>query len=202
MSLTEGGSLSKADIKSAAQALAQVNVNPVYTVPPFMYWEARLILAKDAQERRAVRRKIRRTARYAKIAAKKLLDVPKIPYQVFYTCPACGAEEGRENPCVCQTEGVQCKMDFIPRQKTTFAQYDDFVTFQDLLDGKGESILKGPNWTNAPVIQEYIDAAVSQLGETMAYNFGQSIDALAKLTADPVADLPGPPYEKPSPVSF
>lgn len=76
-----------------------------------------------------------------------------------------------KSPCPCYTEGVQQKMTF----EKVYADPGDFVTFDS-----------------------GIDDAVFELGQNMAKNFAVSVQEMAKLTDDPIFELP-PPFLIPSP---
>ena len=155
--------LSKADIKSAAQALALLDVSPKIPLAdtPIVhndaFWDLKLMFAKDAKERRGIRRKRRRHTRYAKIGAR---IGAKTPRSSVYFCGACGAcgnwQDARPTElCPCVTTGIQATMSFEPKVTVGSHPNDfitfDVITFDDLVDGGPIDILK----------TEYIDAAVA-----------------------------------------
>jgi hypothetical protein len=196
MSLIEGGSSTNAglvapddtvsgmkngitlfDIQKASKALAAVDVTPLKLSPvthPTLYWENLLGLAKDAKERRAIRKRRRRATRYAKIAAraKPYCSVPLLggPYTVRRYCSECHNPVEAGVPCPCWDQGIQATMTF----ERVYAEPKDF--------------------------SKVMDETIIQLGENMATNFAAYIDAMVKATAD--TDWPSTvPSDIPSPVS-
>jgi len=121
-------------------------------------WDLKIILAKDAGERRAIRKRLRRSNRYAKIGKK--LHTQKVhqiqfwknqiykPERRVYVCETCKAIYDVPDPCLCCTEGVQMTMGFdqvvpdgIP--PVGFANYHDFVKFSDMVSDEGVKIMDG-----------------------------------------------------------
>jgi hypothetical protein len=162
---TASGSITKAQIQAAAKALADMDVSPLklsIVAHPTLYWANKLALAKDAGERRTLRKRKRRAHRYWKIGQRKTLCHPR---PSIYFCASCGSTLDTQptEPCPCKITGIQQTMDFEKRGKT-YADPNDFITFDDL----PTDILK----------TEYIDEAVQQIGEDIAKNFGKSVAAL------------------------